>query len=49
MNENNVHEIKKESLISALNNKFDKKIFDVEYTADRLCKGTVAEVIKTES
>lgn len=48
MNEKNVHEIKKESLIAALNNKFDKEIFDVEYTANRLCKGTVAEVIKIE-
>lgn len=48
MNEKNVHEIKKESLIAALNNKFDKEIFDVEYTVDRLCKGTVAEVIKIE-
>ena len=29
MNEKNVHEIMKESLIAALNNKFDKEIFDV--------------------
>ncbi len=41
-------EINKDELIAALENKFDISISDVEYTTQKLSKGTVGEVIKIE-